>query len=119
MNARETVQTLLKTVEKSRAVCNVRPRQRAAVHLFHRVQPAHGGTFADRQGYLKPTMTHSPSIRFSSKSFFTTRNSRRLIGPRYLEGFETSDPNSEYIGRATMDIIERERPNQRWWQLAG
>jgi len=30
------------------------------------------------------------------------------LGRAYLEAIETSDPNSEYIGRATMDIIERE-----------
>jgi radical SAM superfamily enzyme YgiQ (UPF0313 family) len=32
----------------------------------------------------------------------------RLIGRAYLEALETHDPAHEYVGRATMDIIERE-----------
>ena len=32
----------------------------------------------------------------------------RLIGRAYLEAMDSLDPTSEYIGRATMEIIERE-----------
>ena len=36
------------------------------------------------------------------------KSAELLIGRAYLEALETMDPSSEYIGRATMEIIERD-----------
>lgn len=61
------------------------------------------------QGYLKPDynpLTFNPFL--IKKLLYNPKPLGRLIGRAYLEAIETSDPDSEYIGRATMDIIERE-----------
>ena len=61
------------------------------------------------EGYLKAgynPLTFNPFV--IKRLLYNPRPLGRLIGRAYLEAAESSDPNSEYIGRATMDIIERE-----------
>ena len=41
----------------------------------------------------------------------------RLIARAYLEAMDALDPASEYIGRATMDILERELARPEWRRL--
>lgn len=107
----ETVQTLLKTVEKIKELYTMFGRDNVLPFIFFiGVQP---GTPVERlligQGYLKPDydpLTFNPFL--IKKLLYNPKPLGRLIGRAYLEAIETSDPNSEYIGRATMDIIERE-----------
>jgi radical SAM superfamily enzyme YgiQ (UPF0313 family) len=107
----ETVQTLLKTVEKIKELYAMFGRDNVLPFIFFiGVQP---GTPVERlligQGYLKPDydpLTFNPFL--IKKLLYNPKPLGRLIGRAYLEAIETSDPNSEYIGRATMDIIERE-----------
>jgi hypothetical protein len=107
----ETVQTLLKTVEKIKELYAMFGRDNVLPFIFFiGVQP---GTPVERlligQGYLKPDydpLTFNPFL--IKKLLYNPKPLGRMIGRAYLEAIETSDPNSEYIGRATMDIIERE-----------
>ncbi|MBU1980179.1 MAG: hypothetical protein KJ958_13525, partial [Gammaproteobacteria bacterium] len=107
----ETVQTLLKTVEKIKELYEMFGRDNVLPFIFFiGVQP---GTPVERllisEGYLKPgynPLTFNPFL--IKKLLYNPQPLGRLIGRAYLEAIETSDPNSEYIGRATMDIIERE-----------
>ena len=107
----ETVQTLLKTIEKINELYVMFGRDNVLPFIFFiGIQP---GTPVERllisQGYLKPDynpLTVNPFL--IKKLLYNPKPLGRLIGRAYLEAIETSDPNSEYIGRATMDIIERE-----------
>lgn len=107
----ETVQTLQKTVAKIKELYAMFGRDNVLPFIFFiGIQP---GTPVERllisQGYLKPDynpLTFNPFL--IKKLLYNPKPLGRLIGRAYLEAIETSDPNSEYIGRATMDIIERE-----------
>jgi hypothetical protein len=107
----ETVQTLLKTIEKINELYAMFGRDNVLPFIFFiGIQP---GTPVERllisQGYLKPDynpLTVNPFL--IKKLLYNPKPLGRLIGRAYLEAIETSDPDSEYIGRATMDIIERE-----------
>lgn len=107
----ETVQTLIKTCEKIKELYEMFGRDNVLPFIFFiGVQP---GTPVEHlligQGYLKPDynpLTFNPFL--IKKLLYNPQPLGRLIGRAYLEAIDTSDPNSEYIGRATMDIIERE-----------
>ena len=62
-----------------------------------------------KQGYLKEgynPLTLNPFI--IKRLLYNPKPFGRLIGRAYLEAMDSLDPTSEYIGRATMEIIERE-----------
>jgi hypothetical protein len=62
-----------------------------------------------KQGYLKEgynPLTLNPFI--IKRLLYNPEPFGRLIGRAYLEAMESLDPTSEYIGRATMENIERE-----------
>ncbi|MFA7241617.1 MAG: radical SAM protein [Sulfuricellaceae bacterium] len=107
----ETIQTLKKTVEKIRELYDMFGRDNVLPFIFFiGIQP---GTPVEKQliseGYLKAgynPLTLNPFI--IKRLLYNPQPLGRLIGHAYLEAARTSDPNSEYIGRATMDIIERE-----------
>lgn len=107
----ETLETLQKTVDKIKELYEMFGRDNVLPFIFFiGVQP---GTPVERllinRGYLKPDynpLTFNPFL--IKKLLYNPKPLGRLIGRAYLEAIETSDPNSEYIGRATMDIIERE-----------
>jgi hypothetical protein len=66
------------------------------------------------EGYLKSgynPLSLNPFL--IKKLLYNPRPLGRLIGRAYLEALDSMDPASEYIGRATMDIIERELPQFR------
>jgi radical SAM superfamily enzyme YgiQ (UPF0313 family) len=107
----ETIQTLRKTVDKIRELYDLFGRDNVLPFIFFiGIQP---GTPVEKlligEGYLKAgynPLTLNPFV--IKRLLYNPRPLGRLIGRAYLEAAETSDPNSEYIGRATMDIIERE-----------
>ncbi len=107
----ETVETLQKTIEKIRELYDLFGRDNVLPFIFFiGIQP---NTPVERllisQGYLKADynpLTLNPFV--IKRLLYNPQPLGRLIGRAYLEAIESSDPNSEYIGRATMDIIERE-----------
>ena len=107
----ETVQTLQKTIDKIKELYELFGRDNVLPFIFFiGVQP---GTPVERllidQGYLKPDynpLSLNPFV--IKKLLYNPRPLGRLIGRAYLEAVESLDAASEYIGRATMDIIERE-----------
>ncbi len=107
----ETVQTLQKTIDKIKELYAMFGRDNVLPFIFFiGIQP---GTPVEQmlisQGYLKQgynPLTFNPFL--IKKLLYNPKPLGRLIGRAYLEAIENSDPNSEYIGRATMDIIERE-----------
>lgn len=107
----ETVETLRMTIAKIRELYDMFGRDNVLPFIFFiGIQP---NTPVERlligQGYLKPDynpLTLDPFL--IKKLLYNPQPLGRLIGRAYLEAIESSDPNSEYIGRATMDIVERE-----------
>jgi radical SAM superfamily enzyme YgiQ (UPF0313 family) len=107
----ETIQTLQKTVDKIRELYDLFGRDNVLPFIFFiGIQP---GTPVEKllisEGYLKAgynPLTFNPFV--IKRLLYNPQPLGRLIGRAYLEAAETSDPSSEYIGRATMDIIERE-----------
>lgn len=107
----ETIQTLQKTIEKIRELYELFGRDNVLPFIFFiGIQP---NTPVERllisQGYLNADynpLTLNPFV--IKRLLYNPQPLGRLIGRAYLEAIESSDPNSEYIGRATMDIIERE-----------
>jgi len=107
----ETAETLKQTVEKIKELYALFGREYVLPFIFFiGIQP---GTPVERllisQGYLKPDynpLTLNPFV--IKKLLYNPQPLGRLIGRAYLEAAEALDGNSEYIGRATIDIIERE-----------
>lgn len=107
----ETVETLQKTVDKIKELYLMFGRENVLPFIFFiGVQP---GTPVEKllisQGYLKPgynPLTFNPFI--IKRLLYNPEPLGRLIGRAYLEAVESLDSSSEYIGRATMDNIERE-----------
>lgn len=107
----ETAETLKQTVEKIKELYALFGREYVLPFIFFiGIQP---GTPVERlligQGYLKPDynpLTLNPFV--IKKLLYNPQPLGRLIGRAYLEAAEVLDGNSEYIGRATIDIIERE-----------
>ncbi len=107
----ETVETLRQTIDKIKELYGLFGRDNVLPFIFFiGIQP---NTPVERlligQGYLKPDynpLTFNPFV--IKKLLYNPKPLGRLIGRAYLEAIESTDPNSDYIGRTTMDIIERE-----------
>jgi radical SAM superfamily enzyme YgiQ (UPF0313 family) len=107
----ETVDTLRATIDNIKRLYAMFGRDNVLPFIFFiGIQP---GTPVEkllmRQGYLKPGYNPLTLNPFAIKRLlYNPAPLGRLIGRAYLEAVEAHDPASEYIGRATMDIIERE-----------
>lgn len=107
----ETVDTLMKTIEKIKELYALFGRDNVLPFIFFiGIQP---GTPVERllisQGYLKADynpLTFRPFV--IKKLLYNPKPLGRLIGRAYLEAVESLDSSSEYIGRETIDILERE-----------
>ncbi|OIR00416.1 radical SAM superfamily protein [mine drainage metagenome] len=107
----ETVATLQQTIDRIKELYALFGRERVLPFIFFiGVQP---GTPVERllieRGYLKPDynpLTLNPFV--IKKLLYNPKPLGRLIGRAYLEAAAAIDADSEYIGRATIDIIERE-----------
>jgi len=107
----ETVCTLRKTIEKVKELYALFGRDNVLPFIFFiGVQP---NTPVEKlligQGYLPAgynPLTLNPFV--IKKLLYNPKPLGRLIGRAYLEAVESMDPASDYIGRATLDIIERE-----------
>ena len=107
----ETVETLQKTIDKIKELYLMFGRENVLPFIFFiGVQP---GTPVEKllisQGYLKPDYNPLTFNPFTIKRLlYNPKPLGRLIGRAYLEAVESLDASSEYIGRATMDNIERQ-----------
>jgi len=107
----ETVQTLRMTIEKIKELYAMFGRDNVLPFIFFiGIQP---NTPVERlligQGYLKPDynpLSLNPFV--IKKLLYNPEPLGRLIGRAYLEAVDSLDASSEYIGRLTMEIIERE-----------
>jgi radical SAM superfamily enzyme YgiQ (UPF0313 family) len=107
----ETVCTLRKTIAKVKELYALFGRDNVLPFIFFiGVQP---NTPVERllieRGYLPAgynPLTLNPFM--IKKLLYNPKPLGRLIGRAYLEATESLDSGSEYIGRATLDIIERE-----------
>jgi radical SAM superfamily enzyme YgiQ (UPF0313 family) len=107
----ETVCTLRKTLAKVNELYGLFGRDNVLPFIFFiGVQP---NTPVEKLliecGYLPRDynpLTLNPFL--IKKLLYNPKPLGRLIGRAYLEAMESMDPASEYIGRATLDIIERE-----------
>jgi len=107
----ETVQTLRMTIDKIKELYAMFGRDNVLPFIFFiGIQP---NTPVERlligQGYLKPDynpLSLNPFV--IKKLLYNPQPLGRLIGRAYLEAVDSLDASSEYIGRLTMEIIERE-----------
>jgi len=107
----ETAETLQMTIDRVNEVYEIFGRDNVLPFIFFiGVQP---GTPVEalliKSGYLKAgynPLTFNPFI--IKRLLYNPKPLGRLIGRAYLEAAASLDPDSEYIGRATMDIIARE-----------
>jgi radical SAM superfamily enzyme YgiQ (UPF0313 family) len=107
----ETAGTLQKTIDKIKELYALFGRDNVLPFIFFiGIQP---NTPVERllieQGYLRADydpLTLNPFL--IKRLLYNPKPLGRLIARAYLEALETRDPASEYIGRATMDILERE-----------
>jgi len=106
----ETVDTLLQTIKRIRELYGLFGRDNVLPFIFFiGIQP---GTPVERllieQGYLKKgynPLTLNPFI--IKRLLYNPKPLGRIIARSYLEAVDMLDQDSEYIGRLTMDIIER------------
>ena len=106
----ETAQTLLKTIERINELYLMFGRENVLPFIFFiGIQP---GTPVERllieQGYLSKNynpLTLNPFI--IKKLLYNPKPLGPIIARSYLEAVDVLDENSEYIGRATMDNLER------------
>jgi hypothetical protein len=102
---------LLQTIERIKELYELFGRDNVLPFVFFiGVQP---GTPIERllisHGYLKAgynPLTFNPFI--IKKLLYNPNPLGRMIGRAYLEAVKLLDSSSEYIGRATMEILERE-----------
>ena len=107
----ETVHTLRMTIDKIKELYEMFGRDNVLPFIFFiGIQP---GTPVERllisEGYLKKgynPLSLNPFL--IKKLLYNPEPLGRMIGRAYLEAVDTLDPTSEYIGRLTMEIIERE-----------
>lgn len=107
----ETVHTLQATIDLINKLYAMFGRDRVLPFIFFiGIQP---GTPVERllirQGYLKENynpLTFNPFL--IKRLLYNPPPVGRIIARAYLEAVATTDPGSEYVGRATMDILERE-----------
>jgi radical SAM superfamily enzyme YgiQ (UPF0313 family) len=110
----ETVCTLRKTIAKVKELYALFGRDNVLPFIFFiGVQP---NTPVEKlligRGYLPEgynPLTLNPFV--IKKLLYNPKPLGRLIGRAYLEAMESMDPASDYIGRATLDNIERELSN--------
>jgi len=106
----ETVETLQQTIMRIRELYELFGRDNVLPFIFFiGIQP---GTPVERllieQGYLKKgynPLTLNPFI--IKRLLYNPKPLGRIIARSYLEAVDMLDQDSEYIGRLTMDIIER------------
>lgn len=109
----ETLETLRRTIEKVKEIYALFGRDQVLPFIFFiGIQP---GTPVEKlliaRGYLPPNYNPLTLNPFTIKKLlYNPKPLGRLIGRAYLEAVESLDPASEYIGRATLDIIERDLP---------
>ena len=107
----ETVCTLRKTIDKVKELYALFGRDNVLPFIFFiGVQPNTPveGLLIER-GYLPAgynPLTLNPFL--IKKLLYNPKPLGRLIGRAYLEAVESMDPASEYVGRAMLDVIERE-----------
>ena len=109
----ETLETLRRTVDKVKEIYELFGRDQVLPFIFFiGIQP---GTPVEKllieRGYLSANYNPLTLWPFTIKKLlYNPKPLGSLIGRAYLEAIETLDSNSEYIGRATLDIIERDLP---------
>ncbi|MFA7270225.1 MAG: radical SAM protein [Sterolibacterium sp.] len=107
----ETLETLRRTIYKVKEIYELFGRDNVLPFIFFiGVQP---GTPVEKllidRGYLKADynpLTLNPFI--IKKLLYNPKPLGSIIGRAYLEAIKSLDPTSEYIGRATLDVIERQ-----------
>ena len=109
----ETVETLRRTIDKVKEIYTLFGRDQVLPFIFFiGIQP---GTPVEKllieRGYLPPNYNPLTLNPFTIKKLlYNPKPLGKLIGRAYLEAAESLDPSSEYIGRLTLDIIERNLP---------
>ena len=109
----ETLETLRRTIEKVKEIYALFGRDQVLPFIFFiGIQP---GTPVEKlliaRGYLPPNYNPLTLNPFTIKKLlYNPKPLGKLIGRAYLEAAASMDPTSEYIGRATLDIIERDMP---------
>ena len=106
----ETLETLRRTIDKVKEIYALFGRDQVLPFIFFiGIQP---GTPVEKllieRGYLSPSynpLTLNPFV--IKKLLYNPKPLGTLIGRAYLEAIATLDSSSEYIGRATLDILER------------
>ena len=106
----ETAQTLLQTIDCIRELYDMFGRDHVLPFIFFiGIQP---GTPVERlllkQGYLKKGYNPLTLNPFTIKKLlYNPKPLGPIIARSYLEAVDAMEENSEYIGRATMDNLER------------
>lgn len=106
----ETLLTLSRTISKVKEIYALFGRDQVLPFIFFiGIQP---GTPVEKllieRGYLPPNYNPLTLNPFTIKKLlYNPKPLGTLIGRAYLEAVEALDPSSEYIGRLTLDIIER------------
>jgi len=109
----ETIETLRRTIDKVKEIYALFGRDQVLPFIFFiGIQP---GTPVEKllieRGYLPPNYNPLTLNPFTIKKLlYNPKPLGKLIGRAYLEAVESLDPSSEYIGRLTLDIIERDLP---------
>ncbi|MCX7176332.1 MAG: radical SAM protein [Proteobacteria bacterium] len=109
----ETVETLRRTIAKVKEIYALFGRDQVLPFIFFiGIQP---GTPVEKllieRGYLPPNYNPLTLNPFTIKKLlYNPKPLGKLIGRAYLEAVESLDPSSEYVGRSTLDIIERNLP---------
>jgi len=107
----ETVITLQKTIDRIKELYNMFGRENVLPFIFFiGVQP---GTPVEKllikQGYLKKDynpLSLNPFV--IKKLLYNPKPLGRIIARSYLQAVDSLDNSSDYIGRATMELIEQE-----------
>ena len=106
----ETVHTLLQTIDRIKDLYTMFGRDNVLPFIFFiGIQP---GTPVERlllnQGYLKPGYNPLTLNPFTIKKLlYNPKPLGPVIARSYLQAVEALDENSEYVGRATMDNLEK------------
>jgi radical SAM superfamily enzyme YgiQ (UPF0313 family) len=107
----ESAQTLKKTINRIKELYQMFGRENVLPFIFFiGIQP---GTPVEKllikQGYLKPNYNPLSLNPFLVKRLlYNPKPLGPIIGRSYLRAVEQLDSDSEYVGRATMDILEAE-----------
>ncbi|HIJ38975.1 MAG TPA: radical SAM protein [Rhodospirillaceae bacterium] len=107
----ETVETLRQTIDKIKELYALFGRDNVLPFIFFiGIQPnTPVEKLLIKQGYLKEGYNPLTLNPFTIKKLlYNPPPLGGLIARAYLEAVKTVDANSDYIGRATMDILERE-----------